>query len=304
METTITVSGEAGASVRDKPPRENLVRAVMPGVEFRDAGTPDDGIGLMTGEFARFNEWTEINSAWEGHFLERVAPSAFDKTFAENGKNIRVLYDHGHDPSVGNKPLGPIRELRSTDSGAYYEVPLFDTSYNRDLLPALKAGQLGASFRFKVVREEFNKSPERAGHNPQGLPERTIVEAKVLEFGPVTFPAYPGATAGVRSMTDDWIRAELFGDEERMREFVARFVADYKIPEVSVSSALDPKAIADAVLDELRQRASTSEQETGRMIAPSEPTPPVVAPRQQERREHIHRKFNTREDWLEWISRT
>lgn len=268
METPITVSGEAGASVRDKPPRENLVRAVMPGVEYRDADSPDDGIGLMTGEFARFNEWTEINSAWEGHFLERVAPSAFDKTFAENGKNIRVLYDHGHDPSVGNKPLGPIRDLRSTDSGAYYEVPLFDTSYNRDLLPALKAGQLGASFRFKVVREEFNKSPERGSHNPNGLPERTIVEAKVMEFGPVTFPAYAGATAGVRSMTDDWIRAELFGDEERLAEFVAHFVRNHN--HVSVS-------------------------------APSEPTPPVVAPRQQERRDT--NKFNTREEWLEWISR-
>lgn len=271
MDSDNTVPEGAGASVRENPPRENLVRAVMPGVEYRDASSADDGLGLMTGEFSRFNEWTEINSSWEGNFLERIGPSAFDKTFAENRNNMRVLYDHGHDPSIGNKPLGPIRDLRSTDTGAYYEVPLFDTSYNRDLLPALKAGQLGASFRFKVVREDWNKTPERSEFNPRGLPERTIVEAKVMEFGPVTFPAYAGASAGVRSMTDEFITAELFGDQERLRALL---------------STLLP---------------ASSNTTTGHVSAPSDPTPPAVAPRPKERRDTP--KFENRKDWLEWISR-
>jgi hypothetical protein len=29
-------------------------------------------------------------------------------------------------------------------------------------------------------------------YNPKGMPERTITEAKVFEFGPVTYPAYEG----------------------------------------------------------------------------------------------------------------
>ena len=36
---------------------------------------------------------------------------------------------------------------------------------------------------------------ERSAHNPKGLPERTILEARVYEFGPVNFPAYSDATS-------------------------------------------------------------------------------------------------------------
>jgi len=63
------------------------------------------------------------------------------------------------------------------------------------------------SLRFKVVREDLNEKPGTSTYNPDGLPERTIREAKVMEFGPATFPACEGATAGVRSLTDWWLEA-------------------------------------------------------------------------------------------------
>jgi hypothetical protein len=83
-------------------------------------------------------------------------------------------------------------------------VPLFDTSYNRDLLPGLKAGVYGASMRMRVTGDEWDDHPARSDANPDGIPERTITAMKVLEFGPVTFPANPGASAGVRSATDEF----------------------------------------------------------------------------------------------------
>ena len=83
-------------------------------------------------------------------------------------------------------------------------MPLFDTSYNRDLLPGLKAGVYGASMRMRVTGEEWNDAPTRSEGNPEGIPERTITRMQVLEFGPVTFPANPGASAGVRSGTDEF----------------------------------------------------------------------------------------------------
>jgi hypothetical protein len=43
-----------------------------------------------------------------------------------------------------------------------------DTSYNRDLLPGLKAGLYGASHRFQVMREEEVASPEPSDSNPHG----------------------------------------------------------------------------------------------------------------------------------------
>lgn len=161
----------------------------------------------MFGHFARFNEWAEIDSVFEGHFLERMAPGAFARSLAHDRGRLKVLFQHGRDPQVGGKVLGIPTMLREDELGGAYEVPLFDTDYVAELLPGLRAGAYGASFRFKVIREDFNQRPPASSFNEKALPERTIREAEVLEFGPVTFPAYEGATAGVRSLTD-WYLAD------------------------------------------------------------------------------------------------
>jgi HK97 family phage prohead protease len=181
-------------------PRESLLRANFRcGVELRAKG--GDKGPVMAGYFAVFDQWTEIKSYYEGNFLERFVKGAFAKTIHDNRDSMRVLFQHGFDYSIGDKPLGPIDELREDDEGPYYEVPLLDASYVRDqVLPGLEAGLYGASFRFRVVREEVDEEPGISDDNPQGLPERTIKEAQVMEFGPVTFPAYPGASAGIRSL--------------------------------------------------------------------------------------------------------
>ena len=188
------------------PPRDNLVRS-MP-VEIRD-DTPDGMLGTLAGHFSTFGDWYEVDSVREGHFLERVAPGAFRKTFAENRNGMRVTFNHGQDPSLGDKVIGPIADLREDDVGAYYEVPILDTSYNRDLVPGLRAGQYGASFRFSVVRHQFERNTEPSDHNPEALPERTLQELRVHEFGPVTYPASPTATAAVRSLTDQYLMRQL-----------------------------------------------------------------------------------------------
>jgi len=212
MMKSATVPGSERA---DRPPRDNLVRSVMPGVELR---AEDDAKPTLFGHFAVFDQWTEIDSAFEGHFMERLAPGAFLKSISEKRDRIRVLFQHGQDPQIGNKPLGPIAELREDKIGAYYEVPLSDTSYNRDLTQLLRDGLLGASFRFSVMKEDFRKSASKSPYNPDGLPERTIQEVDLMEFGPVTFPAYASATAGVRSDTDDYIRHLLVPEFDEIRE--------------------------------------------------------------------------------------
>jgi HK97 family phage prohead protease len=182
----------------------DVVRALSAAPELRGAEKDEDSIGILSGHFSAFNNWYRVSSAWEGDFLERIAPGAFAKTIVEDRAGMRVLFDHGFDPHLGNKVLGPIRELREEDEGGYYEVPLFDTSYNRDLLPGLRANQYGASFRMKVEADEWDDKPEASDFNPDGKPLRTITRSKVMEFGPVTFPANPQASAGVRSATDEF----------------------------------------------------------------------------------------------------
>lgn len=204
-----------------RPPREDLFRATYPGVEFREA--TDGEAPILTGHFAIFNEWTEIDSMWEGRFMERISPGAFRKTFKEARHSIRVLFQHGRDPQVGDKPLAKITDLREDGTGAFYEASMLDTAYNQDILPGLEAGLYGASFRFRVLKEEFDEKAKRSSYNPEGLPERTITEAAVREFGPVTFPAYAGATAGVRSLTDRY----KFGEEaEIVKAVLEQHAAD------------------------------------------------------------------------------
>jgi len=193
-------------------PKDDLVRAVFPAdLELR--ATADSEMPTLTGHFAVFNEFTEIKSIFEGHFMERIAPGAFAKTFRE--QTPKVLFNHGSDPQIGNKVLGSVTSVVEDGRGAAYDVEMHDTSYNRDLLPGLRAGEYGASFRFKVVREDIERQPGKSDWNPDGLPERTITEASVAEFGPVTFPAYSSATAGVRSLTDQYRIAQFVGSLDR-----------------------------------------------------------------------------------------
>lgn len=179
------------------------------------------GNPVMSGELAVFNKWTEIRSALEGHYLERISPSAFKKTIQERMDRIRVLFQHGRDALVGQKPLGKILDLAETDDALRYKVELFRTDYVDELLPALEAGQYGTSFAFVPVKNTEEKRPERSDHNPEGLPEITREEVMLREFGPVTFPQYEEATAGLRSLTDDFVVPDL-------RQLAAAFGIDVK----------------------------------------------------------------------------
>lgn len=184
-------------SLKTEAPRESLVRMVeLPtaNMVFRAADEEEetDGrIGTLEGYAAVFNEDTVINS-WEGHFVERLVPGAFTKTLKDNASRVKVLFNHGFDPSIGDKPLGKPSVMEEDKRGLRVEVPLDDTSYNRDLLASLRSGALdGMSFRFSVVKEKWDESEE--------LPVRTLKEVRLYEFGPVTFPAYEATSAGVRS---------------------------------------------------------------------------------------------------------
>lgn len=174
-------------------------------------------VGTLAGYFVRFNEWTEINNPVEGHFREQIAPGAFTKTLAERGRDVQVLFNHGLDPQVGSKPLGVPTVLREDAEGVYAEVPLDDTSYNRDIAASLRSGALrGQSFRFRGIRENVIERGEA------GIPEVIRTEVALKEFGPVTFPAYAGTSVALRSlyataeMQADPV-GELIGNVEALR---------------------------------------------------------------------------------------
>jgi HK97 family phage prohead protease len=213
-----TVRARAEAPPAIAPAGElDVVRDIPRVAELRaDAGKADDVLGTVFGHFSVFDAWYPIRSWWEGDFVERIAPGAFAKTMRERRSSIVTAFDHGFDPQIGDKVLGPIDQLREDKTGAYYEIGLLDTSYNRDLMPGLKRGLYGASFRFAVVKDEWNQEPEASDYNPDKLPERTIRELRLYEFGPVTYPASPAATSAMRSGTDTYYERLARRDPERV----------------------------------------------------------------------------------------
>lgn len=247
-----------------QPRRDDLYRAILPGAEIRDGA--DAGPAILVGHFSPFNQWAEINSRFEGHFLEKVEPGSFKKAFSDPFRSqIKVQFDHGED-FLGDQLLGLPTSLREDDYGAHYEVELFD-GIPPLLMSGLRKGAYGSSYHFRVLRQAMERNPKRSDFNPEGIPERTIKEVEVYEFGPVTWPAFTGATAGIRSMTDRFYARKLARAPE-LRELLA--------PE-SITAPSTVDAADEPHLDKER----------------SEPVVVAVP---------VQPRFHTREDFQEWLS--
>src|SRR5690606_23664036 len=205
-----------------------LVTPTARAVGVDDSGSADDGrLATLELDFSRFGVWYEVNSWWEGRYIERIARGAFKRTIAQRGGQVRILFNHGFDFHIGDKVLGVPEVLEERPESPHLEAGLLDTSYNRDLLPGLRGGPYGSSFMFEGLAEWWDREPEKSGHNPEGLPERTITEVKLYEAGPVTWPANPEATAGVRLQSGmDWYAARLAErDQDRHDDLVRSFEA-------------------------------------------------------------------------------
>lgn len=286
MEKTDDTLRSAPPATLDVP----VCRALDSHIELRadedtDAGNGEpNSPGTLVGNFSVFDSWYEINSWFEGNFIERLAPGAFKRTIKNRSDEtpIRVLLEHGFDPTVGDKPLGVPRTLEERDEGPYAEVPLFDTSYNRDLAPALRAGAYGQSFRFQVLRDEWVEEPDPSEHNPKGIPERTIKEVRLIEFGPTVFPASPAtnATTGLRSTTDEFYEKLRRRDQAAYDAAVARS-AELRLPKTPPR----PDDAADSNTED-PQRGHSEDPQPSK----AEPTPAPVERQHSEDSPSTHSK--------------
>jgi HK97 family phage prohead protease len=191
-----------------KAPTALLTRACS--FESRATST-DDGLTLE-GYAAVFNSPTRIDS-WEGTFDEVIAPGAFSKTIRE--RKPVMQFDHGHDIATGSVPIGAIEDIREDKLGLFVSARLHDNARVEPIRQAIASGAIdGMSFRFRVVREEWDESDK-------DIPVRTIKEVELFELGPVVFPAYESTTVGVRSLLADLDTA----DRSRLVTELAREVA-------------------------------------------------------------------------------
>jgi HK97 family phage prohead protease len=188
------------------PVRESLIRSV----DFRATNDSTNGDGLtLEGYAAVFDTDTEIRS-WEGNFLERIQRGAFRKTIRE--KTPVMQFDHGSHPMIGSIPLGVVESLSEDDQGLFVRGRLSDNWLVQPVRDAIASGAVsGMSFRFDVVRDAWadvngKKITDvdelmRLLWEPgdRGPIQRTLIEVRAHELGPVVFPAYPTTSVGVRS---------------------------------------------------------------------------------------------------------
>lgn len=181
-------------------PRDDLYRSTPP-MEVRAEA---NGRLTLFGHFSVFNSPTVIDSAYEGRFVERIAPGAFRKSLSERGAHMKIMWNHGRSEILPDVLIAKPTDVREDERGAYYEAEMF-SGLPEWLYEGLREGVYGASFRFQSVRDEWDDNPTRSADNPEALPERTVREAKVFEAGPVSWPAYSDATASVRSLSDRFV---------------------------------------------------------------------------------------------------
>lgn len=161
-----------------KPNKGETERRLIKDSEFRY----DKEQRKLVGYAAVFNTWTDIG----GWFREAIAPGAFAKTIKE--ADVRALINHDPNLVLGRNKSGTLK-LWEDSRGLLYEVTLPDTSYAKDLVESISRGDISQnSFAFRSVKEEWDKEEKK----------RTIIEARLFDVSPVTYPAYPTTSLALR----------------------------------------------------------------------------------------------------------
>ena len=162
------------------------IRAIP--AEFRIQQVENEQLKII-GYAARFNELSE--EMWG--MREKIAPGAFTEAIGKS--DVRALWNHDPNYVLGRTKNGTL-QIREDEQGLFYEVTPPDAQWARDLVESIKRGDVDqSSFAFTVDVEQWDESG-----NPV---VRTIVKVRELyDVSPVTYPAYPTATSGVRSLSD------------------------------------------------------------------------------------------------------
>ena len=124
-----------------------------------------------------------------------------------------MLFQHGHDPELGDKVIATPDVLREDEFGPYFEARPLD-GIPALVMSGLREGRYGTSYRFRVLKEQVEQTPKKSQCESRRSARADHPGGRGFEFGPVTFPADPGADIAVRSLTDaytapDVIRAML-----------------------------------------------------------------------------------------------
>jgi HK97 family phage prohead protease len=164
-------------------------------VETRASVSGGGNLGVIfTGRAIVYNSFSRNL----GGFVERVQPGFVSQTLRD-GADVLARYQHDSDMLLGRTSAGTL-DLRDSDEGLDYDVPLPDTSYARDLAALGERGDVrNSSFAFAVM-----PGGDEWGLTDQGTPLRTLLRGggALIDVAPVVSEAYADTTAGLRSLAE------------------------------------------------------------------------------------------------------
>ncbi len=170
-------------------------------IEFRDTKndeikveTREDSSVTISGYAARFYDGSEGTQyrLWENVY-ERIMPGAFSQSIKED--DIRALFNHDKNHVLGRTGANTV-ELTVDDKGLRYDINAGDTTTAKDVEKLIKRGDVyGSSFGFLPFDIEWIDEGDRE--------IRLLKGVKLLDVGPVTFPAYQATSTSVRDVWKD-----------------------------------------------------------------------------------------------------
>lgn len=146
-----------------------------------------DGSPHIVGKSPVFSKLSEDLGGWR----EVIEPTAFDSVMASS-PDVRGRFDH--DLVLGRTKSGTLNLIKESD-GISYDITINpDDPEAMAAFARVKRGDVdGASFMFIVDDDRWEK--DASGE----IVRHVITAAALLDVGPVAYPAYPDATAAIRS---------------------------------------------------------------------------------------------------------
>lgn len=149
--------------------------------------TATDGSRSISGIAAPFSKRSlDLNG-----FTEIIAPGAFTRTLEEN-PDVLCLRDHDQSILLGRTKSGTLT-LAEVAAGLRFTCKLPNTTQAADLIESLARKDIDScSFGFRTVKDDWSVTAD-------GTVIRTLLDVDLFEISVVSFPAYPDATAALRS---------------------------------------------------------------------------------------------------------
>lgn len=162
----------------------------------------DTGEGRIVDAYAAvFNQPQEVRDQ-DGHYMEEIAPSAFDRTLEQRADQVQVLFNHGKTmygtPSERfSMPYGRPLAMRAESKGLFTSTQISKTELGDEVLELARDGAIkGQSFSGAFVPSGNQRSQPVNG----GLPTIRRNEIALREYGLTPFPIYADAhVVGVRA---------------------------------------------------------------------------------------------------------